>query len=259
MLQSPYRLRSSYISTEVLYISEQRWQFKNSHEDYLNTIKYSMWITYDSIRNDNTLTQVADFKFSHNFIICHKLPKMELLLGIDVQKKFSLSYTCEKNCYIQKEGRFLKYTRNCEQKANAAVVKSALKIPRLNGIIPIKIKGHVIKGHMAYFISDTDSRKGKDPNIHIIDGIHNIKGKNICSCSHFKLHQQKHHLQQWGICRTSRTTYRRHATDSRRSRITNNPQYHHRKDDGQEGWTRTFKPPCHKLRKDIETKLEELL
>ena len=30
---------------------------------------------------------------------------------------------------------------------------------------------------MAYFISDHDSRKGKDPNIHIIDGIHNIKWK----------------------------------------------------------------------------------
>ena len=30
---------------------------------------------------------------------------------------------------------------------------------------------------MAYFISDQDSTKGKDPNINIINGIHNIKGK----------------------------------------------------------------------------------
>ena len=30
---------------------------------------------------------------------------------------------------------------------------------------------------MAYFINDQDSRKGKDPNKHIIDGIHNIKGR----------------------------------------------------------------------------------
>ena len=30
---------------------------------------------------------------------------------------------------------------------------------------------------MVYFISDQDSQKGKDPNIHIIDGIHNITGK----------------------------------------------------------------------------------
>ena len=58
------------------------------------------------------------------------------------------------------------------------MVKSTLKIlPRHNGIVPIKIKGHTIKGYMAYFISDQDSTKGRDPNINIINGIHNIKGK----------------------------------------------------------------------------------
>ena len=57
-------------------------------------------------------------------------------------------------------------------------MKSTLKIPtRHNGIIPIKIKGHTITGHMAYFISDQDSTKGKDPNVNIINGTHNIKGK----------------------------------------------------------------------------------
>ena len=30
---------------------------------------------------------------------------------------------------------------------------------------------------MAYFISDQDSTKEKDPNINIINGIHNIEGK----------------------------------------------------------------------------------
>ena len=87
---------------------------------------------------------------------------MEILFGINVQKKFSLSYAwdIEKNCYIQREGRLLTYTIKCEQKANIAVVKSTLKIPpRHNGVIPIKIKGHVIKGHMAYFTSDQDSKK----------------------------------------------------------------------------------------------------
>ena len=89
---------------------------------------------------------------------------MELLFGIDVQGKFSLSYIWnrEENCYKQKKGTFLAYTRNCEQKANVAVVKSALKIPpRHNGIIPIKIKGHAIKGNMVYFFSHQDSKKGK--------------------------------------------------------------------------------------------------
>ena len=36
---------------------------------------------------------------------------------------------------------------------------------------------HTIKGHMAYFISDEDTKKGKDSSIYITNGIHNIKGK----------------------------------------------------------------------------------
>ena len=35
---------------------------------------------------------IAEFKFTHNFIICDQLPKTELIFGIDIQKKFSLSY-----------------------------------------------------------------------------------------------------------------------------------------------------------------------
>ena len=124
--------------------------------------------------------RIVDFKFTYNFIICNRLPDTEIIFRIDVKKKFSLSYAwdTEKNCYTQKDGRFLTYTRNCEQKATIGIVKSTLKIPpRHNGVIPIKIKGHTITGHMAYFISDQDSTKVKDPNINIINGIHNTKGK----------------------------------------------------------------------------------
>ena len=124
--------------------------------------------------------RIADFKFTHNFIICDRLPDTEIIFGIDVQKKFSLSYALDKerNCYIQKDGRFLMYTRNCNQKVTKGIVKLTLKIPpRHNGIVPIKIKGHSITGHMAYFISNQDSRKGKDSNINSVNGIHNIKGK----------------------------------------------------------------------------------
>ena len=119
--------------------------------------------------------RIVDFKFTHNFIICNILLETEIIFGINIQKKFSLSYAFEKekNCFIQKDSRFLTYTRNCEQKAMIGIVKLILKMPpRHNVIIPIKIKGHT-----AYFISNEDSTKGKDPNINIINGIHNIKGK----------------------------------------------------------------------------------
>ena len=50
--------------------------------------------------------RIVELKFTHNFIICDRLLNMELIFGIDVQNKFSISYTWdkEKNCYIQKEG-----------------------------------------------------------------------------------------------------------------------------------------------------------
>ena len=68
--------------------------------------------------------------------------------------------------------------RNCEQKATIGMVKSSFKIPaQHNGIVPIKTSGPVIKEQMAYFLTDDNSTKGRDPNINIINGIHKIKGK----------------------------------------------------------------------------------
>ena len=34
--------------------------------------------------------RTADSKFTHNFIICNRLPDNEIIFGIDIQKKFSL-------------------------------------------------------------------------------------------------------------------------------------------------------------------------
>ena len=36
---------------------------------------------------------IANFKFSHTFVICDKLPETDILFGIDIQKKYSLSYS----------------------------------------------------------------------------------------------------------------------------------------------------------------------
>ena len=60
--------------------------------------------------------RIAEYKFIHNFVICNRLPDTEIIFGINIQKKFSISYAWDKatNCYIQKDGKFLTYTRNCE-------------------------------------------------------------------------------------------------------------------------------------------------
>ena len=48
--------------------------------------------------------RIVDLKFTNNFIICNRLLDTEIIFGIDVQKKFSISYAWDKakNCYIQK-------------------------------------------------------------------------------------------------------------------------------------------------------------
>ena len=49
--------------------------------------------------------RIAEFKFTHYFIICNQLPETELIFGIDIQRKFSLSYAWDKKriCYIYKK------------------------------------------------------------------------------------------------------------------------------------------------------------
>ena len=124
--------------------------------------------------------QIADFRFTHNFIICDQLPETELIFGINIQKKFSLSYAWDKdkNCYIQQNGKFLVFTHANTRTATIGTVKSTLKIPpRHNGVVPIKISGPLITTQMAYFLTDDSTPKGRDPNINIIDGIHKIKDR----------------------------------------------------------------------------------
>ena len=72
---------------------------------------------------------IAEFKFTHNFIICNQLPETEHIFGIDIQKKFSLSYAWDKdkNCYIQWNGKFLVYTHSCNFTATIGTVKSTLQ------------------------------------------------------------------------------------------------------------------------------------
>ena len=97
---------------------------------------------------------------------------------------------------------FLTYTRNCEQKATIGTVKSSLKIPpRHNGVIPIKITGPVILEHMAYFITDDNSTKGRDPNINVINSIHNIKGKTSVNNLVSNYTNKHNHIQQRRIYR----------------------------------------------------------
>ena len=74
--------------------------------------------------------RIAEFKL-HTFCDLQQATRFRNYFWDRYSEKFLLSYTWdkEKNCYIQRDGKFLMYTRNCEQKATIGTVKSSLKIP----------------------------------------------------------------------------------------------------------------------------------
>ena len=58
------------------------------------------------------------------------------------------------------------------------MVKSTPKIgPQHNGAIPIRIKGHDLRDQVECYMRNQYTKKGLNPNIHVIYGIYNIKGK----------------------------------------------------------------------------------
>ena len=146
-----------------------------------STPKDRWWITKDFTEQSYLHLCIANFKFSHTSIICDKLPDTDILFGIDIQKRYSQSYSWDwdKQLFIQREGLFLTYTRNCEQQHHIAVVKSPLKTPpRHNGVIPITIKGNSLKALVGYFISNQHINRRLDPSINVVDGIYNIKDRS---------------------------------------------------------------------------------
>ena len=176
-------------------------------------------------------------------------------------KKFSISYAWdkEKNCFIQKEGKFLTYTRNCEQKATIGTFKLSLKIPPWhNGIVPIKISGPVFKEQMAYFLTDDNSTNGRDPNINIINGIHKIKGKtsvNILLSNYTNKHITFNKGEYVGHIEPALmddTTIDQSETHSTNSKTLQKMMTEHVKLD-------TFDPPHHKLKTSMQEKLDTLL
>ena len=193
---------------------------------------------------------IAEFKFTHNLIICNQLPETELIFGIDIQKKFSLSYAWdkEKNGYT-----ILVYTQSCNCTATIGTVKSTLKIlPRHNGVI----SGPIIKTHMAYFLTDDSIPKGRDPNINIIDGIHKIKGKtsvNILVYNYTNKHLTFHKGEYIGHLKPAVLD----STDQQETHQTNSVTL--KKMMSETITPDTFNLPCHELSTAIQNDLELLL
>ena len=205
--------------------------------------------------------RIAEFKFTHNFIICNQLPETELIFGIDIQRKFSLSYAWDKdrNCYIQRDGKFLVYTHACGCKATKGTVKSTLRIPpQHNSGVPIKIRGTIIETHMAYFLTDDSTPKGKDPNINLISGIHKIKGKasvNVLVSNYTNKHLTFHKGEYIGHLEPA--VMDSNTIDQQETLQTNSVTL--KKMMSEMVTPDTFNPPCHELSTAVQNDLDLLL
>ena len=71
-----------------------------------NSFKTPIQLTTAKVNTTNSSTitalgitalhlRIADFKFTHNFVICDRLLDMEIIFGIDIQKKFSILYALD--------------------------------------------------------------------------------------------------------------------------------------------------------------------
>ena len=116
---------------------------------------------------------------------------------------------------------------------------------------------------MAYFITDGDSTKGKDPNINIINGLHDIKGKTSINIL-VSNYTNKHIMFNKGECigclepamedsvNSDLPSHDQQVTHSTNSVTTQRMMTKEVKLD-------TFHPPYHKLKPSIESKLDTIL
>ena len=124
--------------------------------------------------------------------------------------------------------------------------------------MPIKISRPIIKEQMAYFITDDNTTKGRNPNINIINSIHGIKGRrsvNILVSNYTNKHLTFHkgeyiaHLEPAIIDDTTTDETEVHQTNS----ITLQKMM------AEQVTPDVFNPPHHKLTTNIQNELNALL
>ena len=109
---------------------------------------------------------------------------------------------------------------------------------------------------MVYFLTDDSTSKGKDPNINIIDGIHEIKGKtyiNILVSNYTNKHLTFHKGEYIGHLEPAVLD----STDQQETHQTNSVTL--KKMMSETVTPDTFNQPCHVLSTAVQNDLELLL
>ena len=122
----------------------------------------------------------------------------------------------------------------------------------------IKISGPIIEEHMAYFITDDNTSKGKDPNINIISGIHRIKGKtsvNVLVSNYSNKHLMFHKGEYVG--HPEPAVMDDTTIDQRETHQANSVTL--KKMMAETVTPDTLNPPCNELSKTVQNELDTLL
>ena len=123
-------------------------------------------------------------------------------------------------------------------------------------MVPIKISGPLITSHIAYFLTDDNTPKGRDSNINIIDGIHKVKNRtsvnilvSIYTNKHLTFHKGEYigHLEPAVL----------NSTDERDIHYANSVTL--KKMMSETVTPDTFNPPGHELSAPIQDNLKLLL
>ena len=124
--------------------------------------------------------------------------------------------------------------------------------------MPIQISGPIIEEHMAYFITNNNTSKGKDPNINIISSICKIKSKtsvNILVSNYTNKHLTFHkgeYIRHLEPAVMDDTTIEQGETHQANSVTLKKMMVETVTPD-------TFNPPHHELSKTIQHELKTLL
>ena len=123
--------------------------------------------------------------------------------------------------------------------------------------MPNKISGPIIETHMAYFLTDDSTPKGKDPNINIISGIHKINGKtfvNVLVSNYTNKHLMFHKGEYIGQLEPA--VMDNNTIDQQETYQTNRVTL--KKIMAETVTSDTFNPPCHELSSTVQNDLDLL-
>ena len=111
MLQSTNRLRSCHTITQEIHLQKIEDCYKTPIQPTtakLNTVDGS---PMSAIGTTALHLRITEFKFTHNFIICDQLPETDMICK---ENSHYHVWDKERNCYKQREGKFLVYTNTCD-------------------------------------------------------------------------------------------------------------------------------------------------